>query len=264
MSAGEFIIWRMSIFLGGLALFLLLELAIPYRRPSVSKLKRWFINLGMTVFNSLVLRLIYAGAVLGVSAYVTTHQVGLLYLLPLPYWARVVITVVFLDLLLWVWHLLNHVVPLFWRFHRVHHTDLNMDVSTATRFHLGELTISEAIKLGLVYFLGADLLGVLIFESALVLAAQFEHSSLIVPAGLERVWWWLLVPPSMHRIHHSVVISERNSNYGTIFSLWDRVLGTLVKEVDQGRIKIGVGGHFDQGKLGLGHLLIMPFTRYVR
>lgn len=264
MSPSEFVILRMSIFMGGLLLFLLLELAAPYRRPSVSKLKRWAVNLGMTVFNSLVLRVIYAGAALGVSAYVTANHIGLLYLTPLPYWARVVVTVVFLDLLLWVWHLLNHVVPLFWRFHRVHHTDLNMDVSTATRFHLGELTISESIKLGLVFFLGADLLGVLIFESSLVLAAQFQHSSLRAPAWLERVWWWLFVPPSMHRIHHSVVIAERNSNYGTILSIWDRILGTLVQDTDQGRIKIGVGGHFDEKKLGLGHLLIMPFTHYVR
>ncbi|MBU1273810.1 MAG: sterol desaturase family protein [Proteobacteria bacterium] len=264
MSPGEFVVLRMSIFGGGLLLFLLLELAAPYRRPSVSKFKRWFINLGMTVFNSLVLRLIYSGAVLGVSAYVTANQIGLLQLIPLPYWARLVITVVFLDLILWVWHLLNHVAPLLWRFHRVHHTDLNMDVSTATRFHLGELAISESIKLGLVFFLGADLLGVLIFESSLVLAAQFQHSSLKAPAWLERVWWWLFVPPSMHRIHHSVVIRERNSNYGTILSIWDRFLGTLVKEVNQDHIKIGVGGHFDEKKLGLGRLLIMPFTRYVR
>ncbi|MBU4563567.1 MAG: sterol desaturase family protein [Desulfarculus sp.] len=263
MTPADFVTLRMSIFMGGLVLFLLLELAVPYRRPSVSKTKRWFINLGMTVFNSLVLRLVFAGAVLAVSAYVSANHIGLLYLTPLPYWARVVITVVFLDLLLWVWHLLNHVVPLFWRFHRVHHTDLNMDVSTATRFHLGELTISEAIKLGLVFFLGADILGVLIFESSLVLAAQFQHSSLKIPAWLERFWWVLFVPPSMHRIHHSVVIKERNSNYGTILSVWDRILGTLIQDTDQGRIKIGVGGHFEQKKLGLGHLLIMPFTRYV-
>lgn len=264
MSPGEFAVWRMSIFAVGLVLFLLLELAAPYRRPSVSKLKRWVVNLGLSVFNSLVLRLAFAGAVLGVSAYGTANHIGLLYLTPLPYWARVLVTVIFLDLLLWVWHLLNHVVPLFWRFHRVHHTDLNMDVSTATRFHLGELAISEAIKLGLVFFVGADFLGVLIFESSLVLTAQFQHSSLKIPAWFEKVWWWLFVPPSMHRIHHSVVIAERDSNYGTILSIWDRCMGTMIEEVEQGRIKIGVGGHFDEKKLGLGRLLLMPFSRYVR
>ncbi|BEQ15791.1 sterol desaturase family protein [Desulfoferula mesophila] len=264
MSPSEFVIWRMSIFMGGLVFFLLLELAVAYRRPSVSKTKRWFVNLGITVFNSLAMRIIFAGAVLTVSAYVTRNHLGLLNLTPLPYWAKVVVTVVFLDLLLWVWHLLNHVVPLFWRFHRVHHTDLNMDVSSATRFHLGELFISESIKLGLVFFVGADFLGVLVFESSLVLAAQFQHSSLKAPAWFERIWWWLFVPPSMHRIHHSVKINERNTNYGTILSVWDRLLGTLLHDVNQERIKIGVGGHFDEKKLGLGHLLVMPFAHYVR
>lgn len=264
MSLSEFAFTRAVVFLGGLALFLVLELIAPYRQPSVNKAKRWFINLGMTVFNNLVIRLVFAGAVVAVSAYVTANHVGLLYLLDLPYWLRVVVTVVFMDFMLWVWHLLNHEVPLLWRFHRVHHTDLNMDVSTATRFHLGELAISECIKLGLIYLLGADLLGIVIFGGALLLSAQFHHSSLRVPAWLEPAWLVLFVPPSMHRIHHSVKIKERNTNYGTIFSFWDRLMGTLLWGVDQAEIRIGVGGHFEEKKLNLHHLLIMPFTRYVK
>ncbi len=236
---------RGGVFFGGLALFLALELMFPYRKPSVSKARRWFINLGLTAFNSVLLRLVFAGAAVAVSAHVTAHHIGLLHLVELPPWLRLVLTIVFLDFMLWVWHLLNHVVPLLWRFHRVHHTDLNMDVSTATRFHLGELAASECIKLALIYLLGAELLGVVLFEAALVLSAQFHHSSLKAPAWLERLWLVLFVPPSMHRIHHSVVIKERNTNYGTIFSLWDRWLGTLLREVDQAGLKMGVGGHYD-------------------
>lgn len=254
---------RMAFFFGGLVFFLLLELIIPYRRPSLSKLKRWLINLGLTTFNTLILRLVFGGAIVATAAYVTHNQIGVLNLVAMPYWLKVLITVVFMDLMLYVWHLLNHEVPLFWRFHRVHHTDLNMDVSTATRFHLGELSISAGIKLGLVYLLGADLLGVTIFETALVLAAQFHHSSLKVPWWFERIFWVLFVPPSMHRIHHSVKIAERNANYGTIFSLWDRFLGTMVAGVDQAGITIGVGGHFDHKRLGLERLLVLPFTRAV-
>jgi len=158
-------------------------------------------------------------------------------------------------------HLLNHEVPFLWRFHRVHHSDLNMDVSTATRFHIGELAISRVIKISLVFFIGATLLGVLIFESALVLCAQFHHSSLAVPSWFEKISWVFFVPPSMHRIHHSAVIRERNTNYGTIFSTWDRAIGTLLKEVDQTRIRIGVGAYQRPEKLGFRHLLVMPFTR---
>ena len=170
-------------------------------------------------------------------------------------------TVVFMDFMLYIWHLLNHEMPLFWRFHRVHHSDLNMDVSTAARFHIGELSISSVIKIALIYFLGADLVGVVLFESLLVFSAQFQHSSLKVPASFEKIYWYVFVPPSMHRIHHSVVIAERDTNYGTIFSLWDRMFGTLLTAVEQDSIRIGMGFYQNPDKLKLQHLITMPFTR---
>jgi sterol desaturase/sphingolipid hydroxylase (fatty acid hydroxylase superfamily) len=139
-----------------------------------------------------------------------------------------------------------------------------MDVSSATRFHIGELARSPVIKISLVFFLGADMLGVLLFETLLVFTAQFQHSSLTVPEWFEKIFWVLFVPPSMHRIHHSVVIKQRDSNYGTIFSLWDRILGTLTTGVDQDRIRIGVGGHYTSAKLNLHHLLVMPFKPPVK
>ncbi|GAB4286786.1 MAG: sterol desaturase family protein [Deferrisomatales bacterium] len=249
---------------GGFALFLGLELLAPYRPSTVPKGGRWITNVSLTVLNGAVLNLLFSGAILATTAYVTREQQGLLYLWGLPGWARTVVAVAFLDFMLYVWHLLNHEMPLLWRFHRVHHSDIDMDVSTATRFHLGELALSAVIKLGLVYFLGVRLLELLVFETLLVLSAQFQHSSVRVPWALERVWWLLFVPPSMHRIHHSVIIRERNTNYGTIFSLWDRILGTLLTEVDQARIRIGMGAYRDPARLRLAHLLALPFTRPVR
>ncbi|MBI4797523.1 MAG: sterol desaturase family protein [Desulfarculus sp.] len=255
---------RLLIFGGGLLFFLACELMAPYRPATLSKPRRWAVNLGLTALNSLLLAALFGTAKLALAQHVTQHNLGLLNAHPLPYGLKLLIAVAFLDFMLYVWHLLNHEVPLLWRFHRVHHSDLNMDVSTATRFHIGELAVSALITLGLIYLIGADPLSVIVFEAGLGLCAQFQHSSLKVPAWLEGLWWTLLVPPSMHRIHHSVRIKERNSNYGTIFSLWDRALGTLVRHVDQAGIRIGVGGHFDSARLGLGRLLIMPFTRYVR
>ena len=255
---------RSVIFLGVLLFFLLLELFNPYRKSTVSKVKRWFINLGMTGLNTIVLSLVFGSAPLLLAAYVSQHQLGILPKIPAPYWLKALLVVMFLDFMLWVWHLLNHEVPFLWRFHRVHHTDLYMDVSTATRFHIGELAISAVIKLALIYMLGADVLMVLLFETLVVATAQFHHSSLKVPVWFENIWYVLFVPPSMHRIHHSVKIKERNTNYGTIFSLWDRFMGTLVTKVNQAGIRIGVGGHFDEKRLNLHHLLVMPFTRYVR
>ncbi len=264
MSETEASYWRMGLFLGGLLVFFLLELVIPYRPSTVSKLKRWLINLGMTAFNRVVITLIFSSAAIQTASYVTRNDIGVLNLAPLPGWFKILATVVFMDFMLYVWHLLNHEMPFLWRFHRVHHTDLNMDVSTGTRFHLGELAISTVIRISLIFFLGADLLGIVFFESALLLCTQFHHSSLRVPVWCERIFWILFVPPSMHRIHHSVVIKERDTNYGTIFSIWDRFLGTMRDDVDQARIRIGIGAYPSEKKLGLDHLLVMPFTKPVR
>lgn len=255
---------RFSLFCGGLLFFLVLETLVPYRQSSLSKVKRWINNITLTVFNSLILQVVFAGAIVRTAMYVTTHQLGVLNMVALPEWIKLFVTVTFMDFMLYIWHLLNHEVPLLWRFHRVHHSDLNMDVSTATRFHIGELAISAVIKIALVFFLGASPLGVIIFESALVLCAQFHHSSLKVPIWFEWIFWILFVPPSMHRIHHSVIIEERDTNYGTIFSTWDRGLGTLLTDVDQNRIRIGVGAYQKPEKLNFHHLLAMPFTRPVR
>jgi sterol desaturase/sphingolipid hydroxylase (fatty acid hydroxylase superfamily) len=264
VTQAEAALIRSSLFLGGLLFFLLVELIRPYRPSSVSKRKRWVNNLSLSLFNSLILYLVFAGAVISTAVYVTKNDLGILNMVQLPGWVKLTITVVFMDFMLYIWHLLNHEVPFFWRFHRVHHSDLNMDVSTATRFHIGELAISALIKISLVFFLGASVTGVLIFETALVLCAQFHHSSLKVPAWFENVFWVLFVPPSMHRIHHSVVIKERNTNYGTILSVWDRWLGTLLGDVNQDKIRIGIGAYQNPDRLNFQHLLVMPATRSVR
>jgi len=246
---------------GGFVLFLFFEVVRPYRQPSVSKMKRLMTNISLTVLNSAILSLIFAAATINTAMHVSGNRLGLLNIISLPLWAKVFLTVLFMDFMLYVWHLLNHEIPFFWRFHRVHHSDLNMDVSTATRFHIGELSLSAVIKIGLIYFIGADLVSVIIFESLLVLTAQFQHSSLKVPESFEKVFWIFFVPPSMHRIHHSVKIHERDTNYGTILSVWDRLLGTLLKDIEQEKIIIGLGPYREPEKLGLPHLLLMPFTK---
>jgi len=249
---------------GGFVFFLCFELIRPYRQPTVSKMKRLMTNIPLTILNSAVLSLVFASATINTSLYVSGNSLGLLNRISLPLWPKVLLAVFFMDFMLYVWHLLNHEIPFFWRFHRVHHSDLNMDVSTATRFHIGELAMSAVIKICLIYFIGANLISVIIFESLLVLTAQFQHSSLNVPESVEKVFWIFFVPPSMHRIHHSVKIHERDTNYGTILSVWDRLLGTLLKDIPQETIIIGVGPYREPEKLGLPHLLFMPFTRPIK
>lgn len=255
---------RIWFFLGGLGLFLALETIRPYRGSTQPKASRWLTNLATAGFNSIILNLASGGLLAFVFAHIADNRIGLLNVLSLPIWLKILTTVVLLDLFTYVWHLLNHEVPLLWRFHRVHHADLNMDVSTATRFHLGELVLSTILRLGLFYLIGADPLGVLVYEIAMGLATQFHHSSLRIPGWLDRAWLILFVPPSLHRIHHSVKIRERDTNYGAVFSLWDRFLGTLKTDVDQDGIVIGVGGHRNPARLNFLGLLGLPFTKAVR
>ncbi len=255
---------RTVIFLGGMLFFLIFELTIPYRASSVSKLKRWVNNFILTIFNGIIIQVAFAAFIVGISHHVTTQKLGVMNLeimSGLPHWARILIIIIFLDFILYVWHILNHVMPLLWRFHRVHHSDLNMDVSTATRFHIGELAVSTVIKMSLIFLIGADIITIFIYESAVVLCAQFHHSSLRIHRWFEIIWWSLFVPPSMHRIHHSVVRKEMDSNYGTIFSIWDRMMGTLVTGIEQSGIRIGIPPYQSPEKLNIQHLLIMPFTR---
>lgn len=255
---------RVLVSFGGLIFFLILELLIPYRPSTISKFKRWVNNISLGIFNSIILLLFFAAPILRTTSYVSENQLGVLNMLNLSYWSKIIAVVVFLDFMLYVWHLLNHEIPLLWRFHRVHHSDLNMDVSTVNRFHVGELAISAVIKIGFIFFLGADLFGLTLHEILIVATAQFHHSSLKLPSWFENIYWVLFVPPSMHRIHHSVVIKERNTNYGTIFSIWDRLLGTLIRDVEQGRIRIGMGAYNKPEKLDFHHLLVMPATHRVR
>ncbi|MBI5075929.1 MAG: sterol desaturase family protein [Nitrospirae bacterium] len=249
---------------GGFFIFLLFEYVRPYRPSSVPKRERLLTNISLTIFNSAVLSLLFATATINSALHVSAGHLGILNSFSLSFWQKVFLSVICMDLVFYIWHLLNHRVPLLWRFHRVHHSDLNMDVSTASRFHIGELALSSGIKIGLIYLIGANVVSVILFESLLGLTAQFQHSSVKVPLWFERIFHLLFVPPSMHRIHHSVVIRERDTNYGTILSIWDRLLGTLLKDIDQEGIVIGLGPYRKPGELGLRRLLIMPFTRAIR
>jgi sterol desaturase/sphingolipid hydroxylase (fatty acid hydroxylase superfamily) len=264
MTIEKLLILRALCVWGGIIVFCLFECRYAYRSSSVSKIKRWVTNLSLTAINGVVLNLVFGLAILATVAYVTHNRMGLFYLMDLSTGARFLLTIIVLDFFLYVWHLLNHVMPTLWRFHQVHHSDMNMDVSTASRFHIGELAISALIRIALIYTLGVKFEELVVFEIVLVLSAQFQHSVLSIPQWFERMWWVVFVPPSMHRIHHSVIIKERNSNYGTIFSLWDRVFGTLLTNVDQERIRIGVGSYHDADKLMLPQLCIMPFKQMAK
>ena len=252
------------VYWSGISIFLVLELWIPYRQSSVSKPMRWTTNLPLSVINGSVYYFIYFSVLSGIMIQSKSNHLGLLNTIAMPGWLKMVFGFLILDFFLYVWHLLNHVVPLFWRFHRVHHSDMNMDVSTASRFHMGELLMSGLVRMMVVYSMGISLITYMLFEIMVNLSIQFHHSSIRIPPVFERIWILFFIPPSMHRVHHSVKIKERDSNYGALFSFWDRFFGTLTWGIDQSKILIGIGSHRKFETLGFWHMWLMPFTKKSR
>ncbi len=255
---------RLLILGGGLVMFLLLEIIAPYREGSVSKLKRWLNNIGLGIVNTVVLQLLFAAITVQVAAQGNAQQFGLIHFFDAPRWLKIIGTIVVMDLLVYFWHVLLHRLPLLWRVHRVHHTDLDVDVSTAMRRHVFEIVLSALVRMAGAYFVGAEPVGILIFEIVYLLSDQFRHTCLKLPWELERSLWLLLVPPTMHRIHHSVDIEERLTNFGRFLSIWDRVFGTMRTGVYQERIWYGVDGHIHEKKLDIHHLMKMPFLPPVK
>ena len=252
---------KLLLYWGGVVLFLLLELKFSYRKPSVSKLKRWITNLPLSVVNGVIYHFIYFGAIIGLFRLSESQNIGLLNSFTIPYWLKLTLGVLILDFTIYLWHLLTHVVPIIWRFHRVHHCDMNMDVSTANRFHIGELLISGLLRLAVIYTFGIPVLAYFVFEILVNISIEFHHSSIKLNPAFEKVLGLVIMSPYLHRIHHSVKIRERDANYGVIFTIWDRLLGTLVSDVDQDKIAIGIGSHRKFEQLGFWHLMWMPFTR---
>jgi len=248
-------------YITGILLFVFLEYVIPFRSATLSRLLRWRINFTMNFCNVVIVDFFFVYLLQMTNLFSAQHSFDLFKQMHFNTLGRIACTVLVLDLAMYVWHRLNHAIPLLWRFHRVHHTDLNIDISSAARFHFGEVTGSTIITYTLMLFLGAAIFEVRLFQVVLFLMAQFEHSNLKLNPTLEKSLWLLLVPPAMHRIHHSNVKKETDSNYGTIFSFWDRIFGTFVKDVDQDKIVFGLKEFDNPKELMLLKLLALPFRK---
>lgn len=246
-----------------LVAFTVLELRRPLRRASEAKWRR----IGRNLFTGGLAQAVAAPAraliVLPLAAIVHERGWGLLNLLPLPAWASLPLGLVGLDYTLWHWHRLNHRVPFLWRFHAAHHADLEMDASTALRFHFGEVTLGIGWSVMQVLVLGTGPITLAVFSSVLMVSALFHHSNLRLPERLERRLVTLVTTPRMHGIHHSVVPAEANSNYASLLTAWDVLHGTLRLNVPQDTITIGIREWRDPRELTLLGLHLLPFRRGV-
>lgn len=258
---------RLGLFAGVFAIVAIWELLAPQRVLSVSKSTRWANNLGLVVLNTALLRLLFPAAAVGVAAFCVANGWGVLNHFKAPWWLGVPLALIAMDFVIWLQHVMVHAVPALWRLHRVHHADLNFDLTTGLRFHPAEMALSMLIKFASVALLGPPLVAVVIFEVALNAGALFNHGNIRLPAGLDRALRWIIVTPDMHRVHHSVQEDEANSNFGFNLSLWDRLLGTYREQPRQGHLgmRIGVAGHTDPHTVvRLAGMLRMPFERATR
>ena len=248
MTFNEFILSnevtiRLSFFFGVFAIMSLWEIVAPRRALSISKVIRWANNLGLVFFNSLILRLLFPAAAVGVAAFAQAHGWGLLNYYQLPFIVAVVLTVVAMDFIIYLQHVMVHAVPLLWRLHRVHHADLDYDVTTGSRFHTFEIILSMLIKFATIIVLGAPVVAVVIFEVMLNAMAMFNHSNVGLPKSIDSFLRWFIVTPDMHRIHHSVEDDETNSNFGFNLTWWDRLFGTYREQPRGGQLGFSIGIH---------------------
>jgi sterol desaturase/sphingolipid hydroxylase (fatty acid hydroxylase superfamily) len=254
---------RMGCFFGVFFIMLVWELVAPRRLLSVSKMLRWSSNLGLLLVNSVVIRLLFPVAAVGMALNTSEMGWGLFNLLELPFWFEVFAAVILLDLLIYGQHVLMHLVPVLWRLHRVHHADLDFDLTTGSRFHTIEIILSMLLKFLAILILGPAVVAVLIFEVVLNVMAMFNHGNVSLPKSVDKVVRRLFVTPDMHRVHHSIILPETNSNYGFNLSIWDRLFKTYIDQPRQGHdaMTIGIPEFRDAAQVDkLPGMLMLPFV----
>lgn len=253
---------RFSVFAAVLLLVALWEIFAPRRPLLDNKMRRWFTNLTLVVIDTTAVRLLFPILPVALADVAEARGWGLFHQLNMPLWLKILLSFIILDFIIYLQHLLFHHVPILWRLHRMHHTDLDLDVTSGNRFHPLEIAISMLIKMAAIIFLGAPGAAVLAFEVVLNACAMFSHGNIRLPAAFDRLLRLLLVTPDMHRVHHSTVVRETNSNFGFNFPWWDRLCGTYRPHPEKGHLDmtIGLKEYRDPEKLTLLRLLLQPFT----
>lgn len=257
------ILIRLGFFFGVLVLMATWETMAPRRILGFPRKLRWSGNLGIILLNNLTARLLFPLMPASLAFLAHERGWGLLNHLDLPYWLALGIALVWMDFAIYLQHVMFHAFRIFWRVHRMHHTDLDYDVTTGLRFHPIEIFLSLLIKLAVVALIGPPPTAVLIFEVLLNATSMFNHGNVRISTPVDRVLRLFVVTPDMHRVHHSVIERETNSNYGFNLPWWDRLFGTYRKQPAMGHegMTIGLDAFRDPKMLRLHWLLVIPFLR---
>ncbi len=251
---------RLAVFIGVLVSMAVWEVAAPRRRQEIPRLLRWSNNLALVVVDTFLVRLTFPVVAVGLALFAGQHGWGLFNAFAVPVWLAVLASVIALDLVIYLQHVMFHAVPALWRLHRMHHADLEFDVTTGLRFHPLEILLSMGLKLAVVAALGPPAIAVLIFEVLLNATAMFNHSNIRIPLALDSVLRWFVVTPDMHRVHHSIHPAETNSNFGFNLPWWDKLLGTYRPQPKEGHntMTIGIEQFRTRRDLLLDRMLIQP------
>lgn len=257
---------RLGAFLSVLVAMAVWEVAAPRRRREIPRLLRWTNNLAMIVVDTLVLRLLFPVLAVGVAVQASAGNWGLFNQLDWPFWVEAVTVFLILDLTIYLQHVLFHAVPGLWRLHRMHHSDLEFDTTTALRFHPIEIVMSMGLKLAIVAAIGAPAVVVLVFEVVLNATALFNHANVNLPRRVDRALRLILVTPDMHRVHHSIDPSETNTNFGFNLPWWDRLFGTYCEQPKAGHdgMTIGIDQFRTRRDLWIDAMLAQPFRGKIR
>ena len=255
---------RLGFFFGILAIMAIWEILSPRRELSIPKAYRWFSNLSIVVINTLVVRILFPAAAVGVAIYASKNEYGLFNNLDLNLGTKLVVSVILLDMIVYWQHVIFHRIPFLWRIHRMHHADQDIDVTTGSRFHPVEIALSMLIKFTAVLILGIPVVAIIIFEIILNLTAMFNHSNVSLPLSIDRVVRKLIVTPDMHRVHHSVIPKETNSNFGFNLSIWDKLFGTYTEQPQAGHLNMTIGlSEYRDTRISqaLDEMLLIPFKK---
>jgi sterol desaturase/sphingolipid hydroxylase (fatty acid hydroxylase superfamily) len=252
---------RLSAFAMVFALMAMWEVIGPRRSQSIGRARRWPANLAIVATDTVLVRVLFPTAAVGLALVAEAKGWGLFNVIGVSGWVSVPLSVILLDLIIYLQHVLFHAVPGLWRLHRMHHADLEFDVTTGVRFHPIEIVLSMIIKFGAVAALGTPAIAVLIFEVVLNATSMFSHGNVRLAPGLDRVLRWIVVTPEMHRVHHSIILRETNSNFGFNLPWWDRLFGTYRAQPQAGHdgMTIGIEQFRDPSELRFHRMLLQPF-----
>ncbi len=232
---------RLTIFISVLIACASIEAIFPRKQRTQSRFPRWLTNISIIAIDSIAIRLMGQVTAISAAAYASTNGWGVFNFIDLPLWLEIVLAVALLDLAVYAQHVVSHNIPFLWRFHRVHHADRDIDVTTGSRFHPIEIVLSMLYKCIIVLLIGPTVFAVFLFEIILNASAMFNHTNMKLPLSVDKVLRMLCVTPDMHRVHHSTIPKETNSNYGFFLSIWDRFFGTYIPQPKEGHDGMVIG-----------------------